>query len=631
MAIPAGRAARADGKGKGVMGRIKAILGGIWRVLDAARRAVHLLVMLFIAALIVGASHHALPIVPSKAALVVRFDGRIVEQESDDAFGRSVRAVSGSEAESQVVLREILASIRAAAKDSRIQALVLETENLSGGGLTKYRSIAEAINAFRHSGKPVYAYGRYVSQDQYYLLAQADHPYLDPAGAVEITGYAAYGLYFRDALEKLGVTVNVFKVGTHKSFTEPYTRQDQSKEDREQTLGWMQPLWATYRSDLERRRHLKDGAIDDYVNDAVARLKAADGDAAALAVKEHLVEALKTRIEFERELTGLVGEDAQTRSFNAIDASDYYAATESTRLGGHGEGEVAVLVAQGEIVPGEHGAGMIGGDTYAGLLRDARFDDNVKAVVLRIDSGGGSMLASEVIRQEVEALKAAGKPVVASFSSVAASGGYYIAMQADEIWASPTTITGSIGVFGMVPTFERTLGKLGVATDGVGTSAIAGGLSIDRALPAQTRALMQMGVEHAYRDFIGRVAENRHKELPAIEAVAEGRVWNGTEAQRLGLVDHLGDLDAAIRAAGDRAKLSPGHYSVTWIEKELGWKERLLRAFDTSAEGFVSLFGRHALPPVAVRAYTQAQRQVRAVGMLEDPRNLFLYCGCDAR
>jgi protease-4 len=292
---------------------------------------------------------------------------------------------------------------------------------------------------------------------------------------------------------------------------------------------------------------------------------------------------------------------------------------------------VAVLVAQGEIVPGEHGPGMIGGDSYAGLLRDARFDDNVKAVVLRIDSGGGSMLASEVIRQEVEALKAAGKPVIASFSSVAASGGYYIAMQADEIWASPTTITGSIGVFGMVPTFERTLGKIGVATDGVGTSAIAGGLSIDRALPPETRALMQLGVEHAYRDFIGRVAANRHKELPDIEAVAEGRVWNGTDAQRLGLVDHLGDLEAAVSAAAERAKLSKDRYSVTWIEKQVGWKERLLRAFDTSADGLVGLFGRHALPAVAVKAYSQAERQVRAVGALEDPRHLFLYCGCDLR
>ena len=610
---------------------IKAAFRWLWRFLDGVRRVLHLLLMLLLAAVVVGASHHALPMVPSKAALVVNLEGRLVEQESDDSWGRSVRAVSGGDGESQIVLREMLTAIRAAAKDSRIQALVLETENLSGGGLTKYRSLAEAIDTFRHSGKPVYAYGRYVSQDQYYLMAQADHAYLDPAGMVEVTGFAAYGLYFRDALDKLGVTINVFKVGTHKSFTEPYTRQDQSPEDREQTLGWIKPLWATYRTDLEHRRHLEDGALDHYVNDAVSLLKASEGDTAKLAVQQHLVEALKTRLEFEKELTGLVGEDAETHSFNAIDASDYYTATEPERVLSHTPQQVAVVVAEGEIVPGERGPGMIGGDTLAGLLRDARFDDAVKAVVLRIDSGGGSMLASEVIRQEVDALKAAGKPVVASFSSVAASGGYYIAMQADEIWASPTTITGSIGVFGMIPTFERTLTKLGVSSDGVGTSAIAGGLTVERALAPETRTLMQLGVEHAYHDFVGRVASARHQDPAAIEAIAEGRVWTGAEAQRRGLVDHLGDLDAAVRAAAERAKLPADHYAVTYLEKELNWKERLLRAFDANGQELMTHFGVRALPAGTGRVISAADRQLRAVEALSDPRHLYVYCGCDLR
>ncbi len=612
--------------------RIKAFLAMAWRFLDGLRRVLHLLLLLAIMVLVVGASHHNLPIIPSKAALVVRLDGTLVEQESDDSFGRSVRAVSGNDGESQIVLREVLAAIRSAAKDSRIQALVLETENLSGGGLTKFRSVADAIEAFRHSGKPVYAYGRYVSQDQYYLLAQADHAYLDPAGMVEVTGYAAYGLYFHDALEKLGVTINVFKVGTHKSFTEPFTRQDQSPEDREQTLGWIKPLWTTYRNDIEHRRHLKDGALDRYVTDAVSLLQGVEGDTAKLAQQQGLVEALKTRGEFEKELTGLVGEDSNTHSFNAVDANDYFLATESDRLIRHPAGQVAVVVAQGEIVPGERGPGMIGGDTFAGLLRDMRFDDDVKAVVLRIDSGGGSMLASEVIRQEVAALKAAGKPVVASFSSVAASGGYYIAMEADEIWASPTTITGSIGVFGMVPTFERTLSKLGVSTDGVGTSSIAGGLQVERALTADTKVLMQLGVEHAYHEFVGRVAATRHQDVKAIEGVAEGRVWIGTDAAHNGLVDHLGDLDGAIRAAAERAKLPADHYQVTWVEKDLGWKERLLRAFDSSGQGLIGRLGLSRWAAgMPLRGLTAPERQLRSVEALQDPRRLYVYCGCDLR
>lgn len=613
------------------MGRMKTVLVRVWRVLDGVRRGVHLVLMLAVAAVILAASHHSLPMVPSKAALVVHFDGRLVEQSSDDALGQSIRAVSGSPAESQVVLRDVVAAIRTAAKDARIQALVLETENLAGGGLTKYRSVADAIETFRHSGKPVYAHGRYVSQDQYYLLAQADHAYLDPAGLIDVTGYAAYGLYFRDALDKLGVTVNVFKVGTHKSFTEPFTREDQSPEDREQTLGWIKPLWATYRSDIEHRRHLKDGTLDHYVNDAVALMKSTEGDAAKLAQQQGLVEALKTRLEFDKEIAGLVGEDSSTHSFNAIDSDAYVDATESDRQIRHSSGEVAVLVAQGEIVTGERGPGTIGSDTYAGLLRDARFDDDVKAVVLRIDSGGGSMLASEIIRQEVAALKAAGKPVIASFSSVAASGGYYIAMEADEIWASPTTITGSIGVFGMVPTFERTLGKLGVASDGVATSPLAGSLDVERALTPETKTVMQLGVEHAYHEFVGRVASTRKKDPAAIEAIAEGRVWIGTDAQQRGLVDHLGDLDAAERAAAARANLPADHYSITWLEKDLSWKQKLLRAFDASGEGMIARWTGRTVPTGAVRAYTAAERQLRALQALDDPRRIYAYCGCDLR
>lgn len=614
-----------------MIGRMKAGFKALWRVLDGARRVVQVLVMLAVAGLVLSASHHSLPMVPSKAALVVRLDGRLVEQLSDDAIGQSLRMVSGSDGESQVLLRDVLVAIRHAGKDPRIQALVLETEDLSGGGLTKYRSVADAIDAFRHSGKPVYAFGRYVSQDQYYLLAQADHAYLDPAGLVDVTGYAAYGLYFHDALERLGVTVNVFKVGTHKSFTEPFTRQDQSPEDREQTLGWIRPLWATYRTDVEHRRHLDDGTLDRYVNDAVALMKSVQGDAARLAQQQGLVEALKTRLEFEKELSGLVGEDPSTHSFSAIDLDAYVDATDSERQVRHPAGEVAVVVAEGDIVTGERGPGAIGSDTLSGLLRDARFDDDVKAVVLRIDSGGGSLLASEIIRQEVAALKAAGKPVVASFSSVAASGGYYIAMEADEIWANPTTITGSIGVFGLVPTFERTLGKVGVATDGVATSALAGSLNLDRALTAESRAVMQWGVDHAYHDFVRRVAAARQRSPDAIEAVAEGRVWIGSDAATRGLVDHLGDLDSAIAAAAARAKLSAGHYAVTWLEKELGWKQRLLRAIHSSGEGMVARWSARALPLAPVHTLAAADRQWRSLQRLDDPRRVYAYCGCDAR
>ncbi|MBS0395458.1 MAG: signal peptide peptidase SppA, partial [Proteobacteria bacterium] len=493
------------------MGIVGRILRSSWHFLDGLRRVLHLVLLLALLALLWAAARHPLPLVPARAALVVRPQGRLVEQLSASALDRSL-GLLGSDHEPETLVRDLTDAIRAAAHDDRIRVLVLDPADLGGGGLTKLNALADAVQAFRQSGKKVLAWARYATQEQYYLMAQADEVYLDPAGEAGVIGYAAYGLYFRDALDKLGVDINVFRVGTHKSFTEPFTRQDMSPEDREQTLGWIAPLWHAYAAGIEAPRKLPPGSADAYVADAVSGLRAVDGDAARYAEQRHLITGRKTQLEFERELTDLVGEDRSTHSFNAVDAGDYLAAVHpESALKRHPAGEVAVLVASGTIVDGERAAGEVGGDTFAEIVRGARYDEDVKAVVLRVDSGGGSLMASEQIRQEVAALKAAGKPVVASFSSVAASGGYYIAMDADEIWAAPTTITGSIGVFGIVPTFERTLGKLGVASDGVATSPLAGSMHLERSLSREAKEAAQLGVEHAYRDFVGRVAAARHR------------------------------------------------------------------------------------------------------------------------
>jgi protease-4 len=292
---------------------------------------------------------------------------------------------------------------------------------------------------------------------------------------------------------------------------------------------------------------------------------------------------------------------------------------------------VAVLVASGTISDGERPSGEIGGDSFATLLRSVRFDDDVKAVVLRVDSGGGSLMASEVIRQEVAALQEAGKPVVASFASVAASGGYYIAMDADEIWSEPTTITGSIGVFGVLPTFERTLTKVGVASDGVATSALAGAMHLERALTPEAKASLQLGVEHAYREFVGHVARVRHKTFEEMEPLAEGRVYIGSEAQKLGLVDKLGSLSDAVKSAAARAKLTEGRYVIDWREREPSWREQLVRQF--KSQGEVRVRGRGP-GRVASRGLAhllgQVDREVSVVENFNDPRHIYLYCGCSA-
>jgi protease-4 len=612
------------------MGRITRTLGFLWRGLDGLRRVLHLVLLLVIFGVLLVAFRQPLPLVPSKAALVLRLQGHLVEQLSGDPLDRSLGIVTGDH-EPETRVRDVVQALKTAGGDARIPVVVLDIENLASGGYTKLRAVAEAVQAFRKTGKKVYAYSRYTSQEQYFLMAQADRAYLDPTGEVTLTGLAAYGLYFHDALERLGVSIEVFKVGTHKSFTEPFTRQNMSPEDREQTEGWLGPLWAWYAKTVEDGRHLPAGSVDAYVRDAVALMRDAGGDAAKIAEERHLIDGRKSSLEFEQEISALVGEDHTTHSFNAIDQDDYLAAAgPEDALSRHPAGQVAVIVATGEIVYGGGGPGQIGSDTFAETLRKARFDDDVKAVVLRIDSGGGSMMASEVIRQEVAALKAAGKPVVASFSSVAASGGYYIAMDADRIFAEPTSITGSIGVFGMFPTFQKTLDKVGISSDGVGTSPLAGALSPERNLAPQARELLQLGVEHAYHDFVGRVAGARHRPVAEIEAVAEGRVWIAPAAKERGLVDELGGVQGAIEAAASLAKLAPGRYGISWREKDLGWRERLLRGLSGEAHSFAVAVGLVPATPLAVaRAIAGGEREWRVLAGLDDPRHVYAYCGCN--
>ena len=608
------------------------LFGGLWRALDGLRKFLHLVLLLTITIVIVIAARQPLPFVPTRAALVIHPEGRLVEQLTGNAFDRSIGALM-TDHEPETLVRDLTEAIHAATSDSRIKVLVLDLDDMGAGGLTKLETVASAIRAFRASGKKVLTHARYATQEQYYLMAQADEVYLEPAGELGVIGYGAYRLYFHDALERLGVDINVFKVGTHKSFTEPYTRNDMSPEDREQTVGLLTPLWDAYQQGVERARKLPAGSVESYVADILPLMRAAGGDGALIAEQRKLISGRKTELEFEEQLTALVGADDATHSFNSIGQSEYLAAIRpEKRLSRHPDGEVAVLVASGEIVDGERPPGEIGGDSFATLLRKARFDNEVKAVVLRIDSGGGSMVASEVIRQEVAALKAAGKPVVASFASVAASGGYYIAMDADEIWAEPTSITGSIGVFGVVPTFARTLGKVGIASDGVATSPLAGAMNLERSLAPEAREVLQLGVEHAYHEFVAHVAAARHHSAEEIEAIAEGRVWIGSTAQKLGLVDQLGTVEQAIAAAAQRAHLATGRYGTSYREKELTWRELLVRQLHAEGQVIARNLGFAPPPPTALgRVLNAAEHQLRALQAFNDPRQIYYYCACDLR
>jgi len=616
------------------MSNWRAILLGIWRGLDGLRKFLHLILLIAILGAIVWAVGSSTPSVPERAALLVKPEGRLVEQLSGDAVQRAVENVQGQEHQ-ETLLWDLVDAIRGAAMDDRIKVLVLDLDKMQGGaGQPELEELAHAIRKFRASGKPVLAYGTAFDQDQYYLAAQAGKVYLDPTGYVMIEGYSRYPLYFKGLLQKLGVDVNVFKVGTFKSAVEIFTRNDMSPADRQQSLAYLNVLWSTYQNALTGARKLPSGAIESYVDSLPKTVSAANGDAAKVALQSRLVTALAGRLQVERDLTRMVGEDKSTGSFNQISAEDYARIVHAQKKihDGDGNARIGVIVASGDILDGKQPPGSIGGDSLSRLIREARLDKDIKAVVLRVDSPGGSVAASEEIYQELEALRAAGKPLVVSMGDLAASGGYYISAPANQIWASPATLTGSIGIFAIIPTINQTLSKVGVSVDGVGTTPLAGALSIARPLNAQVSELVQSQIDRGYRQFVERVASGRRETPQQIDTIGQGRVWAGADARRIGLVDHLGTLEDAVKAAAHFAKVT--HYQVEFVQPHLSWAQELLQqAQARAAATAVSLLRADArafgLSEVAQR-FDPVTRDLERLVQFSVPGHLYAYCFCTA-
>ena len=539
------------------------------------------------------------------------------------AFGQA----SGGPAP-ETLLKDVIDAIQAAKSDSRIKLIVLDLGNLSASGLSKLQEIGVSLRDFRRAGKRVVVGADSLDQTQYYLAAQAGEVYLDPLGLVYVDGFSYYRMFLKDTIDKLGVDVNVFRAGTFKSYTDQFSRSDMAPSEREESSVWLEALWNAYSQDVTRARSLPANALNDYVADAPGALAAVNGDAAKLALQRGLVTALKSRRQMADELKSLVGEDQDTHSFSSIGMNQYLAAIRAKRvLRSKSDAKVGIVVASGEILDGHQPPGKIGGESTADLLRQARYDNTVKAVVLRVDSPGGSMFAAEQILREVQALRRAGKPVVVSMSTYAASGGYYISAAANQIFASATTLTGSIGVFSVVPTFQRTLEKLGVKVDGLGTTALAGDMRLDRALLPAGRQILQSSVDHAYAEFLRRVGEGRKKSVDEVDKIAQGRVWAGVDAQRVGLVDHLGGLKDATDAAAKLAELGPD-YEVDYIESELSLREELFMQLRSEALRLGQMAGIFAPRSDIERVLDPVLEQARAIAQLNDPRGLYAYCWC---
>ena len=606
------------------IGRLFSVL---WTGVDTLRKILHLLILLVIFSVVIGAMSASGPLVPKKAALVIRPIGNIVEQLEGDPYDRALAELM-DEADTQTLVQDIVDGLNYAQDDDRIAAVFLDLSAIPGGGLSKLQRIGVAIDEFRSADKVVIANADFYGQGSYYLASHADEIYMHPDGLLLLRGFGIYQNYFKQAIDNLKVDWNVFRVGTHKSITEPYTANSMSDPVRESMASLLDQLWGLYKQDIQNARGIDENTIDDLLDNLIENTKSQDGELAELAVEQGFVDELLTRDEVRERIIDVVGADSDNENtYAATELGDYLDQMRLLKGDGVADENVAIIIASGEIQNGTKPAGTIGGDSTARLLRKARNDDSVKAVVLRVDSPGGSTFASEVIRNEVDEIKAAGKPVVVSMSSLAASGGYWISMTADRIYATPYTITGSIGVLGMFPTFQRSLDTLGITTDGVGTTLWAGEFRGDRAMSEDAKALFQLVINKTYDKFISNVATHRGIEKEEVDGIAQGQVWTGNEALENGLIDEIGNIDEAIAAAAELAELD--EYGEKYFEKELSPGEQMI----------VDLFGSAKQVGFNVGTFTSRQSAVERLAMIvdktlapllqfNDPKGVYAHCFC---
>jgi protease-4 len=619
-------------------GPIARFFVGLWDAMNFTRRLVFNVIffaLLFVFLALVVPGDRTKPLL-DKTALVIAPEGALVEQFSSDPASRALSKAFGEKG-GEVQLRDLLRALDAAMHATRIDRVVLRLHLLLGCAWAPRRDVAAAIARVKASGKQVVAFSEMMDQKQYLLTAQASEVYLDPMGGLLLEGLGRYRQYFREGLQdKLGVDVHLFKVGEYKSAAEPYVLDAASPASKEADLFWMNDVWQRYLGDIAKARKLDAAQLAQSVDQLPELLLAADGDLAKAALQQRLVDGLKTREQVDDLLIerGAADDDADG-GFRQVSLEGYLGHLDTALKAADPRPQVAVVVAEGEISGGEQPPGTIGGVSTAALLREARDDDKVKAIVLRVDSPGGEVFASEQIRREIEGLKAAGKPVVVSMGDLAASGGYWISMNADRIYADPSTITGSIGIFGLIPTIPRTLEKIGVHTDGVGTTRIAGAFDITRPLAPEVGQVIQSVIDKGYRDFTGKVAAARKQPVEQIDAVARGRVWSGAQAKERGLVDDFGGLQAAIDDVAKRAKLGKSDkYRVRYVEKTATPFERFFSGFIESRVGAAWLGHSDFARTLLAKAMPQAAADLRFLESAVQPTRgvpvkALAYCFCE--
>jgi protease-4 len=585
--------------------QIRRFFSVFWQTLDTGRRMVSNLLFLLVVSFVLAAIYLNLPKkIEDRTALLLNFKGALVEQHS--ASVKSLLTLTSDQnPKGDTQLRDVLQVLDAASHDAKIGSVVLMLDDMESAGLPALREVAMALERFKASGKPVIAWGANFDQRQYFLAAHANEIYMDPMGQVLLEGFGHYQNYYRDALDKLGITVNLMRVGTFKSFAEPYIANGPSPAALEADRTVFDALWHSYTQSVEKARKLNPGSIDQSIESLPQDMAAAKGDTGKIALQLHWIDGLKTRNDLKKLMTEKGAPDKDGTSFRQVSFQDYLSRQVTPRTGN----AVGVVIAEGEIHDGEAQPGTIGGLSTAALIHSAREDDHIKAIVLRVNSPGGSAYASELIRRELELTRAAGKPIIVSMGNLAASGGYWITLAADEVIADPDTVTGSIGVFALIPTADRLMAKLGVHTGGVTTTWLADAHNPLRTLDPRFGAVIQSSVEHIYDEFTRRTALARKTTVEKIDAVAQGRIWTGKQALERGLVDRTGSFDDALQSAAQRAQLSPG-YRVAYFDEEATGFQRWLKMFNLSPEDFL---GRSARLPLTMVGLSPA------AGVIADP------------
>ncbi|MDC9589496.1 signal peptide peptidase SppA [Xenorhabdus sp. XENO-10] len=611
---------------------IAALLKWSWRLLNFTRQLTFNLIFILLTAIVVFGyiTYQKSSKIENnyQGALYVNLSGivrdRVTVRDPFEQYGKSLFDLSNSNYK-ETSLFDVVDSIRRAKDDKKITGMVLKLSDFIGADPTSMRYIGKAINEFKATNKPVYAIDDSYSQSQYYLASYANKIHLSPLGAVDIHGFTTNHLYYKSLLDTLKVSTHIFRVGTYKSAVEPMLRDNMSKESREADSLWLNELWDSYLNTVAVNRHIPAEQVFPGTTKFIEKFRKAGGDNSLYAYQNKLVDYIEPRSVVEKKMQDVFGLDKEKKHFNYISIYDYIA-QEPVQYGDN-EGNIAVIIADGAITEGKHSSGIVGSDSIAEQLREAHHDSNIKAIVLRVNSPGGSVNASEIIRNELVAIRddktGNAKPIVVSMGGVAASGGYWISTPANYIIADPSTLTGSIGIFGVFQTLEKSLNYIGVNADGVSTTPFAD-ISTIKGINQAFSDVIQLSIENGYNKFIGLVASARNKSPDEINNVAQGRVWSGLDAKKHGLVDQLGDFDDAVKKAAELAGIKK--VSLNWMQPELSFSEKIMQGLTSSAQVLLPNTLQSMLPAPFAEVARDMKKQAAFYSNMNDPQNIYTYC-----